>query len=134
MKFSSIDLAHFASYNTYRNTERGKPMNQINLDITANSALPLLDLTKYTDGTSALAYGQPQTAYDISKRGNRMKPTDISMSKIQLTAKQKNDFNSQLKIAVYNQLFKNGFLSSAQLDTLIARERSSAKAADYGRN
>jgi hypothetical protein len=134
MKFSSIDLAHFASYNTYRNTERGKPMNQINLDITANSALPLLDLTKYTDGTSALAYGQPQTAYDISKRGNRMKPTDIdiSMPKIQLTVKQKNDFNSQLKIAVYNQLFKNGFLSSAQLDTLIARTRE--KAADYGRN
>jgi exo-beta-1,3-glucanase (GH17 family) len=65
-----------------------------------------------------------------------MKPTDIdiSMSKIQLTAKQKNDFNSQLKIAVYNQLFKNGFISSAQLDTLIARVRSSAKAADYGRN
>jgi hypothetical protein len=61
-----------------------------------------------------------------------MKPKDISMPKIQLTAKQKNDFNSQLKIAVYNQLFKNGFLSSAQLDTLIARAR--AKAADYGRN
>jgi hypothetical protein len=61
-----------------------------------------------------------------------MKPKDISIPKIQLTAQQKNDFNSQLKIAVYNQLFKNGFLSSAQLDTLIARAR--AKAADYGRN
>jgi hypothetical protein len=61
-----------------------------------------------------------------------MKPIDISTPKIQFKAKQKNDVNSQLKIAMYNQLFKNGFLSSVQLDTLIARVR--AKAADYGKD
>ena len=75
-----------------------------------------------TDGTGALAYGQNLGAY-TAPRGillnlDKSEKTTNPFLFI-LSDEQKKAMKNTLKIGIYKQLHKNGFLNNLQLDRLL---------------
>ncbi len=88
----------------------------------------ILNLSKNmpaVDGTGALAYGQNSNTYNIP-RGvilnlSKGKPDDnINPFLLILSDEQKKVMKINLKIGIYKQLHKNGFIDTLQFKKLIA--------------
>ena len=90
----------------------------------------VLDLTKYpptVDGSSALEYRQTQGTYNIPRviELNLQKSDDANANPcfFVLNDKEKADFKRDIKIGIYKQLYKNGFIKSYQLQQLLKMQR-----------
>ena len=74
------------------------------------------------NGSSALEYRQTLPSYiDIRREAVQMTAAEEKSSeyKIELSPQQQEEFENQLIIAMYKQLYTNGFLSDAQLNELL---------------
>lgn len=90
----------------------------------------VLDLTKYlptVDGSSALEYRQTPNTYNVSRviKLNLDKNDDANANPcfFVLNDKEKADFKRDIKIGIYKQLYKNGFIKSYQLQQLLKMQR-----------